>query len=227
MGKTLNRELYLSSNIHVRELETGGDSRTIAGYAIMFNTPSDPIWQDGDSEARETISPEAISQELLDNSDIKFTMFHDRQLILARSCKGKGTLKYNRDDTGISFEFEAPNTVDGDKALELVKRGDISGCSFAFSTDYYDESFVQRTTTYSNGKTQILYTVRAITGIYDFTLAADPAYPDTSVSARELRESIEKTNEKKTKEESEKLEREKRINEQISDMRDKSRIKIL
>ena len=37
-----------------------------------------------------------------------------------------------------------------------------------------------------NGATQITYTVKAITGVYDFTLAADPAYPDTSVEAREF-----------------------------------------
>ena len=32
----------------------------------------------------------------------------------------------------------------------------------------------------------IVYRIKAITGIYDFTLAADPAYPDTSVEAREF-----------------------------------------
>ena len=37
-----------------------------------------------------------------------------------------------------------------------------------------------------NGATQITYTVKAVTGVYDFTLAADPAYPDTSVEAREF-----------------------------------------
>ena len=39
-----------------------------------------------------------------------------------------------------------------------------------------------------DGKTVITYTVNVITGIYDFTLAADPAYPDTNceAEAREL-----------------------------------------
>ncbi|MBO5246147.1 MAG: hypothetical protein J6B28_02680, partial [Eubacterium sp.] len=41
-------------------------------------------------------------------------------LILARSKNGKGTLTYSVDDKGVYFEFEAPKTVDGDKALELV-----------------------------------------------------------------------------------------------------------
>ena len=35
-------------------------------------------------------------------------------------------------------------------------------------------------------KVEVTYRVKVITGIYDFTLAADPAYPDTSVEAREI-----------------------------------------
>lgn len=112
------------------------------------------------------------------------TMFHDRHLILARSKNGKGTLTYNVDDKGVYFEFEAPKTVDGDKALELVRRGDIAGCSFMFTTHYYDNAFVSRSVKIVKGKTIVTYTVKVITGIYDFTLAADPAYPDTNCNAR-------------------------------------------
>ena len=37
-----------------------------------------------------------------------------------------------------------------------------------------------------NGTTMITYTVKAVTGIYDFTITDNPAYPDTSVEAREF-----------------------------------------
>lgn len=175
------------AELHVREAADGeAPSRTIAGYAILFNTPSAPLWSDEESEAREVIAPEAITKELLDGCDIKFTMFHDRRLILARSKSGNGTLAYTVDEKGVRFEFDAPNTADGDKALELVRRGDLSGCSFAFTTRYWDSDFVERTAKVVNGSTFITYTVKAVTGVYDFTLAADPAYPDTSVEAREF-----------------------------------------
>lgn len=175
------------AELQVREAAEGeAPSRTITGYAILFGVPSAPLWSDEDSEAREVIAPDAITKELLDGCDIKFTMFHDRQLILARSKSGNGTLTYTVNEKGVKFEFEAPNTADGDKALELVRRGDISGCSFAFTTRYWDSDFVERTAKVVNGSTQITYTVKAVTGVYDFTLAADPAYPDTSVEAREF-----------------------------------------
>lgn len=185
MENTINHH-STAARIFVRESKVGkGQSRKICGYAILFNTPSAVLAEDGDSEAREVIAPSAITRQLLNRCDIKFTMFHDRQLILARSNKGKGTLSYNVDAQGVAFSFDAPHTVDGDKALELVRRGDIRGCSFAFSTQYYNSDYVTRTEKKVNGKRQITYTVKTITDVYDFTLAADPAYPDTSVSARE------------------------------------------
>ena len=186
-NELVRREVVVTcADLHVRETEGGAPSRTIVGYAILFNTPSAPLWSDEDEEAREIIAPEAITKELLDGCDIKFTMFHDRQLILARSKNGAGTLSYTVDEKGVAFEFEAPNTTDGDKALELVKRGDLAGCSFMFSTHYWDEAFVSRTVEVRDGRAYITYTVKAVTGVYDMTLAADPAYPDTSVEAREF-----------------------------------------
>lgn len=182
----VRRFLHTPTDLRVREAEGEGSSRTITGYAVLFDTPSDPLWSDEDSEAREVIDKDAITREFLDTQDIKMTMFHDSHLILARSNKGAGTLTYEVDDKGVKFNFEAPNTVDGDKALELVKRGDISGCSFAFSTRYYDDACVERSSSVINGVNLITYRVKVITGLYDFTLAANPAYPDTSVEAREL-----------------------------------------
>ena len=166
--------------LQIREKKGEEESRTITGYAILFDTPSAQMysWRD-DEEVYEVISRDAVTEELLAASDIKMTMFHDRQLILARSNMGKGTLKYFIDEKGVGFEFDAPHTADGDKALELVKRGDICGCSFAFTTHYYDENFVKPEVHKVDDKTQITYHVNCITGIYDFTLAADPAYPDT------------------------------------------------
>jgi HK97 family phage prohead protease len=213
--KVVHRMLHTCSDVHIREAKNGEEpSRTITGYAILFGIPSDPIWSDEDSEAREVIARSAITKELLDGCDIKFTMFHDRQLILARSRNGVGTLSYNVDEKGVSFEFDAPNTVDGDKALELVRRGDIAGCSFMFTTRYYDDACVTRTANVVNGVTMIIYTVEVVTGVYDFTLAADPAYPDTSVEARDfavdLRESAKPQKEK---------EKENKMREQVCEMR--------
>ena len=186
--KTLERSRLVSiDEIHVREAPEGGESRTIAGRAIVFDTPSVVLVQGRDWEVREIISRESVTKDLLDRSDIKMTMFHNRQLILARSNQGKGTLRYEVREDGVYFEFDAPNTIDGDKAIELVRRRDIAGCSFAFMADYSDREKVEYSCVTVDGREIETYTVREIESIVDFTLAADPAYKETDVTLlREL-----------------------------------------
>lgn len=212
----ISRMLHTVADLRVREAAEGEvQSRTITGYAILFGVPSAPLYSCDDEEAREVIAPGAVTKELLDGCDIKMTMFHDRQLILARSKNGKGTLSYGVDDKGVYFEFEAPNTADGDKALELVRRGDISGCSFMFTTHYFDDAYVSRDVQRVDGKTIVTYTVKVITGIYDFTLAADPAYPDTHCET-EAREFVK---ELRTKVEPLQTKNDNQMREQVREMR--------
>lgn len=188
----MNKQIQFHSpgTVHVRsQQENNAESRTIEGYAILFNTPSAPLWADGDEVVREQIAPEAITKDFLDGCDIKMTMNHNFATLLARSKQGKGTLQYSVDNKGVSFTFDAPHTDDGDRALELVRRGDIDGCSFMFTCNYRNPDVTSETTKNADtGKAEKLYTIHAITGIYDFTLTPMPAYPDTEVSARALRE---------------------------------------
>ena len=217
-------EFFTRGELMVRERGDKEPSRTIAGYAIVFGVPSVPLWEDEHEQVFEVIDASAVSRELLDRSDIKMTMFHDRQLMLARSKEGEGTLSYSIDDKGVAFEFEAPNTVDGDKALELVRRGDISGCSFAFSTDYSNREAVSCERVTIGDKVRTTYTVRSIAGIYDFTLAADPAYEQTGCAIREMIErerEAERMEAERVKEEKRREDEARRetIRKQIAEMR--------
>lgn len=219
----ISRMLHTVTDLRVREAAEGEvASRTITGYAILFNVPSAPLYSYDDEEAREVIAPGAVTKELLDGCDIKMTMFHNRQLILARSKNGKGTLSYGIDDKGVYFEFEAPKTADGDKALELVRRGDIAGCSFMFTTHYYDSAYVSRDVQRVDGKTIVTYTVNVITSIYDFTLAADPAYPDTTCEA----EARELAKELRTAVEPEQPKNDEKMRKQVREMRRAATLKL-
>lgn len=190
---SLRRETYTPSEVHIREASEGDNSeRTIEGYAILFDTPSVALYDDGEEELREIIDRSAITQELLDSSDILFTMFHNRQKILGRSKQGTGTLTYTIDDKGVKFSLPLPETTDGDDALKLVREGIIDGCSFAFSTKYYDRDYVERKAERKGDKVLITCRVKVITGIYDMTITPNPAYDKTSVEARSLADDIER-----------------------------------
>lgn len=186
MEKTVKRQWVMPSGVQIRQMEDGAPTRSISGRAIVFGQPSEPLWSDEEEEAREVIDRGAITQQLLDESLILFTMFHNGECLLGRSNCGSGTLKYGVDDEGVTFTLEMPNTADGDKALELVKRGDITGCSFAFSTYYDDKNYVEPVTEERDGRKYITYHVKAVTGIYDMTLTPNPAYPQTDCSLRAL-----------------------------------------
>lgn len=188
-NELVKREIQTAGKLFVRESAPGeAPSRKICGYAIMFNVPSVILDKDDHYEEREVIKPCAVTKELLDGCDILMTMYHNREIVLARSNKGEGTLSYRIDNKGVFFEFDAPNSPNGDEALELVRRGDITGCSFIFGAYYYDEEYVRREEKKVNGVTQVTCYVLKMTGVYDFTITTKPAYPDTSVEAREAQE---------------------------------------
>lgn len=166
-----------------------GESRIISGRAIVFDEPT-VLYSDEKYTLKETISSDSITEKLLRDSDIKMTMFHNPEMILARAKKGEGTLKWRREDDGIYFEFEAPKTVDGEKAYELVRSGVIDGCSF---WAYANEEDIEEKREKSGNLTIVSRTINKFINIEDFTLTPDPAFPQTSVDVkREIDEIIGK-----------------------------------
>ena len=183
------RTIAIVSGLRIREATDGAESRTIEGYALKFGVRS-RLLCDWWNNYYEVLEPGCVTREMLDKQDIKLTMFHDRQLVLARSNKGNGTLSYEVDKVGVKFWAEMPHTVDGDKALELVSRGDIAGCSFIYSTDEDDSgnavSYERLDEKGDDGEDILLRHVKRIDNVYDFTITTDPAYEQTDVSKREV-----------------------------------------
>ncbi len=162
----------------IRELEgvKKGESRTITGTAIVFNQPSQ-ILEEGGQRFREIILPSAASMEFLKTQDVKMNLLHQRDKTVARWNQGKGSLRLWVDSNGVNFEFDAPKSYLGDHVLEMVRRGDYSGCSFEFWPKDYEIK--------ENGNETTIYH-RAFEAVGALTIGMDPAYPQTSVSIREM-----------------------------------------
>ena len=162
----------------IREAEgsSQGISRTITGTAIVFNAESE-VLDDWGERFREVILPEAATMEFLNTQDIKMNMLHERELTIARCNKGKGSMRLWVDERGVNFEFEAPKCDLGERCLEMVRRGDYSGCSFEFYPKDYE---VEQT------GDEVKITHRSFEFISAMTIGMDPAYRQTSVNAREL-----------------------------------------
>lgn len=184
--------------LSIREAQDGqeSESRTITGTAIVFNAESE-VLDDWGERFREVIKPEACTMEFLNTQDIKMNMLHERELTIARCNKGIGSMRLSVDERGVNFEFEAPNCDLGDRCLEMVKRGDYSGCSFEFMPKDYD---VER-----EGD-EVKITHRSFEFISALTIGMDPAYRQTTVNAREIAKPQETDEERKARDEKEQQE---------------------
>ena len=151
------------------------ESRKVGGYAIVFNSLSVDL-----GGFREIISPTAVTEELVKESDIVFNFNHDNNYMLGRSRNGEGTLSLRIDEQGLYFECELPKSPMGDNILESIRRGDLSQCSFAFALDPNDES----SETWEHREDGIYRTINRIAGLYDVSCVTFPAYDETSISER-------------------------------------------
>lgn len=169
------------------------DGRTIEGYAVVFNQRSEVMldWspEHGVRKFVEIISPNAITEDLIQRSDVKAVIEHNRERLLARSNKGIGTLALTIDERGVKYRFDSPKTNDGDYAIEMVSRGDIQGSSFKFSNK-------RETDTWTKEGGVWVRTINNISGIYDITITSDPAYSQTDVSVRMLSDMDSEINKK-------------------------------
>ena len=160
------KEIRLGDNAN-----TSDDNRHIEGYAIVFNSLSNDL-----GGFREIIEQGAITDELINNSDIVCLMNHDiKKGLLARSYHGRGSLKLDIDEHGLHYSFEAPKTALGDEVLEGIRRGDIAKCSFAFVCG--EDNWTK------DEKGEYIRHVKKIKNLYDVSLVYHPAYEETEVKA--------------------------------------------
>ena len=147
----------------VSELRANTESRTIVGYAAKFEKWSEPImgW------FREKIDRDAFSE--CDVTDVIMCFNHNIDSILARTTSG--TLSLSTDEEGLRFEFEAPQTSLGNDMVELVRRGDISKCSFKFTVEEDEWLYASK----ENGLEYDERTIRRIDKLYDVSLVVYPA----------------------------------------------------
>ena len=198
-----------SCNLQMREPQEGQqESREIEGRPIVFGVRSVNLtpWS-STRKVYEVLDPGCISRELLMKSDVVLNLNHSNMVpdVLGRYRNSeKDTLSLELRGDGIDCRCELPHTNNANDALELIKRGDIDGMSFAFDDDYEDtENGVsyERTNDTEDGKEVWLRHVKKITGLYDVAIVTHPAYKQTSVGMREQSEAIDKAIEEQLKRE--------------------------
>ena len=185
-------------NLQVREPQEGEqESRTVIGMPILYGVRSVNLtpWSE-DREVYEVLEAGFITPELLQRSDVVLNLNHSTKVtdILGRYRNSeRDTLSLDLLAQGMACRCDMPHTNNANDTLELMRRGDITGMSFAFSDNPHDKASVtyeQTNERSADGKEIWLRHVRKATGLYDVAIVTHPAYEQTSVVTREFADEI-------------------------------------
>lgn len=161
----------IKGTVEVRKREDGGS--TIHGVAAVFDSLSENL-----GGFREQIKPGAFDDT--DKNDVRGLFNHDSNFILGRT-KSK-TVRLKTSKRGLEYEIDLPDTQTiRDLVLAPIERGDVDQSSFGFiigaGNDTWDEDEEGR----------LIRTIHAIGELFDVSPVTFPAYRDTTVGARSLK----------------------------------------
>jgi hypothetical protein len=162
--KKIERRTFTVRDVEARQAEDG--TMRLSGYAAVFNDSSVPL------PFKESIAPGAFRKTLMETPDVRLLINHEG-LPIARTKNG--TLTLTEDDRGLYMDAEIADTSIGRDLYKLVERGDVDQMSFAFR--------VIRQKWSEDRSRRVLTEVSLADG--DVSVVTYPAYPTTSVEARE------------------------------------------
>jgi len=150
------------------------ESRTIEGYAIVFNRESRLLggW------FVERILPEAVIGAT-ENVDLRSEYNHETNFLLGRQSAGTAT--FTVDEIGYKYRVDVPKTYYGDTVIELTKRGDLKGASFQFMVAENGDTWE---TVKRGGKDVQLRTISKMEIVVEMGPVNEPAYLNTTNNMR-------------------------------------------
>lgn len=162
-----------NTNWPVRIEQRDNGQKVLVGYAAVFYDPNDPgtefrlqpnLW--------ERVGRTAFDETLASGEDLIAAVNHNPSQLLGR--RSSGTLRISKDDTGLRYEVDIPDTQVGHDLVVMVERGDMVGSSFRF---------VDAKSKWSDSGSR---STRELVGLKlrDVGPVTEPAYTATSVSLR-------------------------------------------
>jgi HK97 family phage prohead protease len=147
--------------------------RTLEGYAAVFES----MYPLGSFD--EVIMPGAFSRALEEGQDVRALIDHDPGRIIGRT-KNK-TLELREDGRGLLTRINLPDTQDARDLATLIEIGTLDAMSFGFTvTEDRWEKKEGRNTRYIED-----------VDLFDISIVAFPASPDSSVALRSMPDDLE------------------------------------
>jgi len=156
--------------LEIRHSGRPNEGFTLRGYAAVYNQTSHDL-----GGFREQIAPGAFDEVLTTDPDVHLTWDHDTRYVAARTKNN--TLHLSSDDTGLFIDAQVGNYTWAKDLRTALERGDINQGSFAFNVADGGDEFA------ADDDGNVMRTIRNIGGLYDVTVTAQGAYPQTSLAA--------------------------------------------
>jgi HK97 family phage prohead protease len=172
--KNNNKQFFPS--VELRAYKTEEESRMLVeGYAIVFNSESRDL-----GGFTEVVKENALDKALERNTDVLALYGHDYQNVLGR--QSANTLQLEKDERGIKFTLDLPNTQLGRDVYTLVERGDLKGNSFGFTVekDSWDKK-----------GDKVIRTIEQVRDLFEISIVSLPAYEATELVKRNFEEFAE------------------------------------
>ena len=147
----------------------GAESLVLCGVPIVYDTPT--TINDPAGKYVEVIRRGALDGA--DISDVRLLYNHDLNKVpLARTPR---TMRLDIGPAGLEMQATLPDTAEARAVYEAVKRGDLTGMSFAFTVPVGGDQYNPATNT---------RTITKIEKVYECGVVPFPAYPSASIEAR-------------------------------------------
>ena len=157
--------------LEVRESAMGAEYLTVTGYAAVFDQMSHDL-----GGFREIIQPGAFADVLGASPDVHLVIGHNMDLPLARTRNG--TLELGEDIRGLKMWARIDSRLSYAKDLAVqLKSGLVDQMSFAFTIPEGGDTWTV------DDAGSVTRTVNRIDGLYDVSVVAAGAYPQTDVQA--------------------------------------------
>jgi HK97 family phage prohead protease len=114
------------------------EGKMIVGYAAVHYNAADPgteyvLWDDAYGKCVERLVPGVFTNALARQDDVRCVFNHDPNYLLGRTASG--TLRLSVDSKGLRYECDPGDTTVANDVVEHLRRGDVTGSSFAFVID--------------------------------------------------------------------------------------------
>jgi HK97 family phage prohead protease len=163
------------------KLQQRGEGQTprIEGYGATYydGTPATEyvLWDFASERAVERILPGAFSKSITD--DVRGLFNHDANQVLGRTASKTMTL--TSDNRGLLYSIEPGDTTIARDVQQHLKRGDVTGSSFAFNVN--EERWTE---TKTGDKWFVVREIISVSPLYDVGPVTFPAYTSTSAGVR-------------------------------------------